>query len=101
MASTSRRRRRNRTAAYATRRSATAAIAQRWDHPEFGPLWVASMEDLVLAKLEWSSGVSELQLKDCRNLIVANRDTLDWPYLERWARALGVIHVLQRVRDAA
>ena len=74
---------------------------ERWDHPEFGPLWVASMEDLVLAKLEWSSGVSELQLKDCRNLIVANRDILDWPYLERWARALGVADVLQRVHDAA
>lgn len=74
---------------------------QRWDHPELGPLWVVSLEDLILAKLEWSGGVSELQLRDCRNLIVANRDSLDWPYLERWANVLGVADRLERVRDAA
>lgn len=74
---------------------------ERWDHPEFGPLWVASLEDLILAKLEWSGGVSELPLRDCRNLLVANPDTLDWPYLERWAEGLGVTDWLERVHDAA
>jgi hypothetical protein len=80
----------------------TAAMSrrERWDHPELGPLWVVSLEDLILAKLEWSSGVSELQLRDCRNLVVANGDTLDWPYLERWAKELGVTDWLAGVRDA-
>ena len=73
---------------------------QRWDHPEYGPLWVASVEDLLLAKLERSSGTSELQLRDCRNLVVLNRDTIDWPYVERWAAALGVTETLERVRHA-
>ena len=37
----------------------------RIDHPTFGPSWVSSLEDLVLAKLVLSEGTSELQLRDC------------------------------------
>lgn len=73
---------------------------QRWDHPGYGPLWVASLEDLLLAKLEWSGGTSELQLRDCRNLIVLNRGVIDWPYAERWAAVLGVSDTLDAVRHA-
>ena len=73
---------------------------QRWDHPEYGPLWVASMEDLLLAKLEWSGGTSELQLRDCRNLIALNREVIDWPYVEHWAEVLGVTGTLDAVRNA-
>ena len=62
---------------------------------------MVSLQDRILAKLEWSSGLSELQLRDCRNLVVANRDTLERPYLERWAKVLGVTDWLERVRDAA
>jgi hypothetical protein len=74
---------------------------QRWDHPLYGTLWVASVEDLLLAKLEWSEGTSELQLRDCRNLIALNRDAIDWPYVDRWAAALGVAVTLDEVRRAA
>jgi hypothetical protein len=28
-------------------------------------------------KLEWSKGVSRLQLRDCRNLIALNRERID------------------------
>jgi hypothetical protein len=73
---------------------------QRWDHPEYGLVWVSTLEDLILAKLEWSSGTSELQLRDCRNLIAVNRPVIDWPYLERWASLLGVGSALDGVRDA-
>lgn len=72
----------------------------RWDHPLYGPLWVISLEDLVLAKLEWSKGISELQLRDCRNLLALNRDGIDWPYVERWAAVLGVSSTLAQVRSA-
>lgn len=72
----------------------------RWDHPLYGPLWAISLEDLVLAKLEWSKGVSELQLRDCRNLVALNRDRIDWPYVERWAAVLGVSATLAQVRRA-
>ena len=73
---------------------------ERWDHPQYGPLWVASLEDLLIAKLEWSGGTSELQLRDCRNLVALNRGALDWPYVERWAAALGVSDTLDAVRHA-
>ena len=73
---------------------------QRWDHPAYGRLWVASLEDLLLAKLEWSGGTSELQLRDCRNLIALNHEVIDWPYVERWAAVLGATQTLDGVRHA-
>jgi hypothetical protein len=63
-------------------------------------VWVLSIEDLVLAKLEWSRGISELQLRDCANLLRTNTSTLDWQYLERYARVLGVDEILARLRAA-
>lgn len=67
------------------------------DHPLLGQTWTLSPEDLVLAKLEWSAGISELQLRDVRSIIrlVAN---LDWSYLERQAAGLGIAHLLESVR---
>jgi hypothetical protein len=73
---------------------------ERWNHLIYGPIWVTTLEDLILAKLEWSGGSSELQSRDCRNLIATNRDTLDWTYLERWARALDVEPLLEAARGA-
>jgi hypothetical protein len=74
---------------------------ERWDHPGYGRLWVTSLEDMILAKLEWSGGSSELQLRDVRNLIVANRGRIDWPYVERWAAMLDIVATLKGVRDAS
>lgn len=71
-----------------------------WDHPRLGRIWVLSLEDLILAKLEWSEGVSELQLRDCANLLRTNADTVDWTYLERYAHVLGVDEILARLRAA-
>ncbi|MDQ3689577.1 MAG: nucleotidyltransferase family protein [Chloroflexota bacterium] len=81
---------------------ARRAMARReaWDHPHLGDVWVLSLEDLILAKLEWSEGVSELQLRDCANLIRTNAATVDWTYLERNARVLGVERLLDRLRPA-
>lgn len=73
---------------------------QRWEHPVFGPLWVLTLEDLVIAKLAWSEGTSELQLRDCRNLVRVNAMAIDWDYLERWADAEGLAELLERVRHA-
>ena len=76
------------------------ARRQSWQHPEYGPISVISLEDLILAKLEWSGGTSELQLRDCRNLVAVNSNEIDWPYLERWAAALGLHGRLNGVRSA-
>lgn len=82
---------------------AKSAMARRRkaDHATFGPVWVSSLEDLILAKLVWSEGTSELQLRDCGILIRINRQAIDWAYVDRWAMTLGVGDLLRKVRDAA
>jgi hypothetical protein len=67
---------------------------QRAEVPGLGPVWVASVEDLVLAKLVWSEGTSELQLRDCAQLLHLNAAILDRAYLQHWARRLGVSDLL-------
>lgn len=69
----------------------------RLDHPTLGPVWVLTAEDLLLAKLEWSDGTSELQLRDVRS-IVRLVDALDWAYLERYAAIIGINERLEAVR---
>lgn len=70
---------------------------RRIDHPDLGAIWNSSPEDLILAKLEWSEGTSELQLRDVASLIRLVGD-LDWPYLERYAALLGIGERLEAVR---
>ena len=68
------------------------------DHPGLGSTCLIAPEDLLLAKLEWSDGgKSELQLRDCRS-IVRIEAALDWTYLARYAAALGVTELLEKVR---
>lgn len=81
--------------------SAAMARRARWTHPSWGLVWVSSLEDLVLAKLEWSEGISELQLRDCASLLRLNAGRVDDAYLARWARSLGVSELLRKARDAS
>jgi len=78
---------------------ARSAMARRLrlHHPTLGPIWVVTAEDLVLAKLEWSEGTSELQLRDVRS-IFRLVDDLDWAYLERYAAILGIRERLEAER---
>lgn len=59
---------------------------------------VASVEDVVLTKLEWSlvSGSSR-QVDDARGIVAVQGDRLDLEYLQRWATELGVIELLESV----
>jgi hypothetical protein len=68
--------------------------------PGLGVVWVASAEDLILAKLAWSEGTSELQLRDCSQLLRLNATTIDRDYLEDWATRLGIGDRLREVSDA-
>ena len=77
------------------------ARRRRHDVPGLGPMWVASAEDVILAKLRWSEGTSELQLRDCSQLLTVGGAAIDQAYLDRWAATLGVEALLARVRDAA
>lgn len=59
-------------------------------------LWVASLEDLILSKLDWARETrSETQLRDVRQLLEA---PLDEAYLQTWAARLGVGELLREVR---
>jgi len=56
------------------------------------PLFMASPEDTVVAKLEWSkqSGGSERQRRDIAGVIATVGQKLDRPYIERWVHDLGL-----------
>ena len=60
--------------------------------------WFATAEAIILVKLEWSkkSG-SERQFNDAMNVAKLQRDNLDRAYLEKWARDLDVLDLLERL----
>jgi hypothetical protein len=55
-------------------------------------VFMASAEDTILAKLEWSkaSGGSERQRRDIAGIIATLGDSLDQAYLEHWLRELDL-----------
>ena len=54
-------------------------------------LYVATVEDVILSKLEWAKlGNSARQLEDVSALLRIHAGRLDSPYLERWVAALEV-----------
>jgi hypothetical protein len=61
---------------------------------------IASPEDTILTKLEWSkaAGGSDLQLRDASGVVQVQAERLDLGYIERWAPALGVENEWARVR---
>ena len=60
-------------------------------------LSVVTPEDLLLSKLHWAkTSRSELQLGDVKNLILSESN-LDWPYIQEWAKKLGVVDLLDEV----
>jgi len=53
--------------------------------------FVASVEDLIVAKLEWAAmSGSERQLRDVAGMLAVAGDTIDKAYLDRWIAALGL-----------
>jgi hypothetical protein len=56
------------------------------------PVFVASPEDTIVAKLEWSTqaGGSERQRRDVAGILAAAGDSLDRAYIDRWVRDLDL-----------
>jgi hypothetical protein len=51
--------------------------------------WIATPEDVVLAKLRWRlESRSEVQWRDCTEIAATQK--LDEPYLRYWAPVLGI-----------
>ena len=62
------------------------------------PAMVASAEDVLLTKLEWSlASGSSRQVDDARGIVAVQGDRLDGEYLRRWATELGVVELLDAV----
>jgi hypothetical protein len=62
--------------------------------------FVASAEDTILAKLEWSKlGESERQLRDVQGIIEVQGDALDRTYIERWLDDLAVRDLWERLQS--
>jgi hypothetical protein len=59
-------------------------------------LWVATAEDVILAKLRWRLQTrSEVQWRDCTE--IAGSQALDRSYLRLWAPELGVLEDLEQL----
>jgi hypothetical protein len=55
------------------------------------PLWVTTVEDLIIAKLEWATlGTSARQIEDVAALLRVAGGQVDTSYMERWIRELGL-----------
>jgi hypothetical protein len=66
------------------------------------PLFVASAEDVIVSKLEWSKlAKSERQIEDVAGILKIRNQSLDRPYLEKWIAELGLSKEWGAARRAA
>lgn len=80
--------------------SAAMARRQRIADPGLGEVWVSTVEDVLIAKLEWSAGdLRGLQGRDIRT-IAAVAD-LDLDYVRAQAASLGLSGLLDEGLDHA
>lgn len=64
--------------------------------------WLASPEDVILAKLLWGRrSQSEKQWRDVLGVLKVQGDSLDFAYLNQWAARLEIAELLQRAIAAA
>lgn len=66
------------------------------------PLYAATPEDILIAKLEWAKlGDSERQLRDASGIIAIQGEGLDTEYVERWVVALELENEWTRAKELA
>jgi hypothetical protein len=64
--------------------------------------WLASPEDVILAKLLWGrQSQSEKQWRDVLGVLKVQRDSLDFAYLTQWAAQLDLTELVQQAIAAA
>ncbi|MGH7456471.1 MAG: hypothetical protein ACRENG_34300, partial [bacterium] len=69
-----------------------------------GEIWLATAEDVILAKLHWfrkGGGVSEKQWRDVLGVLKVQGSNLDFAYLEPMAARFGLEDLLVRAREDA
>jgi hypothetical protein len=66
------------------------------------PVFVATAEDTIVAKLEWArAGEAERQLRDVRGILDLSGEHLDRVYVAHWVAELGLQSLWERVSSAA
>lgn len=61
--------------------------------------FVPSIEDLIVAKLEWAAaGPSELQIRDVAGMLAISGDEIDYTYVLTWIKALKLDELWSRVK---
>ena len=66
------------------------------------PVYAATPEDILLAKLEWAKlGESERQLRDASGVIAIQGEKLDTEYVSRWVAALELENEWVRAKEMA
>jgi hypothetical protein len=69
-----------------------------------GEIWMATAEDVILAKLHWfrkGGEVSEKQWRDVLGVLKVQGENLDFAYLEQMAARFGLADLLARAREDA
>ncbi len=65
-------------------------------------VFIASAEDVLVAKLEWAkAGRSMRQLEDCASILQSREDELDRSYVEHWVTQLGLQAQWEQARKMA
>jgi hypothetical protein len=83
-----------------------------WSREEFSrraPLLIGGVEimflraeDSILSKLEWvRQGGSLRQIEDAGTVLDMQGDAIDFDYLDRWAKELGLTDLLDKIRPTA
>lgn len=58
------------------------------------------VEDALVGKLRWYKRIHRLKDRlDIVSILKVNRDSLDWPYVERWCREHETFDVLAELRE--
>lgn len=66
------------------------------------PIFIASAEDVIVAKLEWTkSGGSQRQIEDAAAILRIRGETLDKSYLEKWITELELAEEWDLARRSA
>lgn len=62
-------------------------------------VFVATPEDVVIAKLRWSDrGRRPKDREDAKSVVAAQAERLDWPYIRRWCAEHGTLELLEQIQ---
>jgi predicted nucleotidyltransferase len=63
------------------------------------PIWIVSLEDLIISKLLWAKETqSDYQIRDVKNLLTSGTN-LDMEYLNDWVQSLGLHNVFAKANS--